>query len=170
MQISTDSWHYKVVARQDWRGRAPGNLCPYMRRLFWGITKSVAKWVGIGLAALVGISVLLAPVAYVIHAFITPFLPEGWLVSNDQHIALFMLAFIIGNSAYTIAGASITFFGMKEGFERYKNSDFYRKRAALKDNAPPLPPKQPSVFVEWLKGIHNKTCSSLEFVDTPESA
>lgn len=174
MQISTDSWHFKLVARNTRSYRIPTNLCPYMRRLFWLMLVKVCMvfcWTAGGIIAA---SVLLAPLAALVHSNIVAFLPSAWLQFDNDGIALFAFAALVGVICYGIAGVCIAAFGVKEGIERFLDSDFRRKRHAKKSeakrNAAALPPKTPSVFVEWVKGLHNKTCSSLEFVDTPASS
>ena len=166
MHISTDSWHYKMVKDATWRA-VPTNICPYMRRLFWIMLKTFVVWFVVSLVVLFVTVCLLAPIAYLIHAYAMPFIPLEWFETNDGNSHPFIAFLSMGVFAYAVMGIFSASYCIAEGTERYENSDRYRNRIALK-NSVELQPKQRSVFYEWLKGIHNKTCTSLEFVDSKD--
>ena len=169
MQISKDSWHYRLVATRSEinyfnnERMVPTNLCPYMRRLMWAMLTTTAKWAGIALGAILGAIALAAPILQLVHVYITPFLPAEWLVAPEESTTFFLFMALIGTVVYIVAGAALLLWTGAETKERVENSDWYRKRQNAKYN---LPPKQPSIFVEWYRNWHDKTCSSLEFVDT----
>ena len=169
MQIATDSWHYKFINTYTSAYRIPTNLCPYMRRLFWLMFTVACK--GIVIAAVVTLAaiVAIAPVLALIHTYVIDFLPAGWLAMGES---AFSFAVIVGSAVYLVLGCFAAFFALKETKDRVMVSNIVRNHQAKRSGKRrvKLPPKPPSVFVEWVKGIHNKTCSSLEFVDnSPKS-
>lgn len=172
MNISTNSWHYKLICKYyRW---APSNLCPYMRRLFLSIFKLCVKWAGIALGSIFGAMVAIFPILVLVDKFFVNFLPADWLLFDHDNTSIFMLIAVLGMACYTAIGIVLGCLAIKEGIERYKYSDFHRNRVEakrlMKRTKAALPPKTPSVFVEWVKAIHNRTCASLEFVEEPVDA
>lgn len=167
MQISRTSWHYKLV---DSRRHPPRNLCPYMRSLFWAIACLLTKGVGITLLAIFAGALAVAPIMALVNWYIIEFLPANWLRMEEEYTHLFAFAMMIGFVCYTVIVAVLAILAGCEARDRYKHSDWRRKRLIAKAAAEDAPREQappPSVFVEWIKGLHNKTCSSLEFIDDP---
>jgi hypothetical protein len=173
MQISKDSWHFRLVAQRSERNyytgekMVPSNLCPYMRRLMWAMLVNVSKWVGIVLGVTLAASILAAPILHLVHSFIVPFLPAAWLVEPKDSTTVFLFMSLLGSVIYALAVLVVMFWAGAETKERVENTDWYRERRTAKLA---LPPKQPSIFVEWYRNWHDKTCSALEFVDTPAEA
>lgn len=176
MKVSTDSWHYGIVeSRSEYdyvldKKDVPTNLCPYMRRLLWGMIVIALKWVGITAGTIVVgfilVAPLVAPLVLLAHSFITPFLPASWLVESEESLTFFQLLVTLGFTVYALAVAAILVWGGIFTIDVVLESDWYNERRKVKLGRPK---KQPSVFTQFLRDWHHKTCTPIEFVEAEQT-
>lgn len=162
MQISKDSWHYRVILwHKDRESRVPENICPYMRVLVAAIFKGILLGAIIVLLASLVASMVLSPLLWLANHYYA-FLPDSWLVSNDKSMSTFMLFTLLGTVCYVICGGLLTVFGIKAG------ATAGARIARQHFNLTPIAEKPPGLIRTYLKGWHDKTCVGLDFVDAAE--
>lgn len=163
MNVSKDSWHYKLV-RGEFRkdDLVPTNICPYMRVLFKATIKHIFAFTVV--ASLIAFLswCAIVPVLWLVDHYIIQFLPLGWVTTTPKDLPFFLWSVCIGLAIYIAAICCAIYLCWCEWRDNLRHRR-QAKRAASSEEAPP---KTPSVFAAWLKGIHDKTCTPLEFVDT----
>lgn len=165
MQVSADSWHYKFLRKKLPRYRSvPSNLCPYMRLLVWKMFLALVLGCAFAVGTVVLASFTFAPLLAIANlAF--DFLPAAWLVMPEQgqSMPLFLFALMVGMVAYSIGLVFVAGLCFRDAVEKFRHRRYAKMR-----NAVPTEPKPPSVFSQWLKDVHDKTCTPIEFVGLPE--
>lgn len=149
MKISTSSWHYRWVSRYY---TAPDNLCPYVRRLMLVLLQHLIVFIfAIALGGVISL-ILISPIVYAINLHVWEFLPMGNKVFADT-IWGFVL---MGVSIYSLGLLWFLYDRAIDGMAKV----FVRRHE--------LHTTEPSIVSAWLSDIKNKTCTSIEFVDSKE--
>jgi hypothetical protein len=162
MNITKGSWHYRLarLGADCHPAYMPTNICPYMRAVLFGLLKFVliglcgSLVVALFAVAIIGIvtSLIAAPLAVIDHFY--HFLPSSWYVpTHDSKDSPFIAAAMVGGIFYVVFGVFGIFKLTQKAQRKIKN----------------LPPKEPGLISMYLKGVHDKTCIGLEYIDKETS-
>lgn len=140
--ISKDSWHYKAIDDSMITDAYPKkNVCAYVRQVVFVVA---ATFFVFGIYGFLIQSVLLAPLAY-FNLMPQPFVTDSGYLGLTSTVGAIIW----------IAAGIIAFFCTTS-----KLIDFYRESQPEEDDETP---KQPSVFVQYVKDKHDKICRQIEF-------
>lgn len=148
MKINTNSWHYKILSSRD-SYAIPRNLCPYVRKvllvcLFWAVVVSLGAWF-FHLA-------VITPVYALVFYTIT-----GMPISLDveTYTALGVYVGLLGVVVGLIMASFLALvFSASRAYEY-----LHKHRRPLEAREP----KEPNIFIAYIKAAHDKVCPQLEF-------
>lgn len=133
MNINKSSWHYKLIKHFNCGWDIPDSLCPYVRAVLMYMV--VCVFMACAAAAL-GIVFIWGPIQTWL----------GWaglmVLTEHQYVA--------GIVVHTIYALGLTSWAVKK---------FYIDRPSSK----PQPPKEPSIFMEYIKAKKHRFCPTLTF-------
>lgn len=135
MQINRTAWHYRLI--KFWNsGRAPDNLCAYMRRLVASLIISVIMTVFMGGMAWAGLNCMVwQPIMWAWGLF------DPSVVIADYNY-LFVGLFIWALVGIGCLGVVV------------ENRGWLHRTK----------PRKPSLIVEYIKAKHQKVCKGIDFV------
>ena len=164
LTLSKSSWHYRFARfMNDYR--VSENLCPYVRQVIYGMMKFSVLWLLFSLQIVGTVMVAASIWTLGISAFWASLSAGGLLVPYYVLVMSVTLCVIIFGS---IAAISIWLRASADKFRR----DFIDKHGIhawlkyeddKKNKKHNKPPKEPNIFIEWLKAKHNKICPQLTF-------
>lgn len=157
--FSKDSWHYQACCflRNDW-DPVPESLCPYIRAVFWGVFRAVAVAGFLAVELLSFIDTL-----FLIHSSLNGSFESLWYIPKSGNRILPLAMLFIATLGVAILVAILCALDWWKQRLREKR---YERFQQLVDKD--LPPKEPSLLVEWIKAIHTKMCPSIQFVNKSE--
>lgn len=157
MNINTDTWHYRLVSRFSEIGWV-NNLCSYMRRLtgmlaiiFIGIPSVLFGMVNTIVMVVKGrefLDALLATVGNVFHMYgivCTMFGMVAWLLTIG-YLLVTLTLYIVGKISKSL-----------EANDAWQARQYERAKKALH--------REPNIFIEWCKAVHDRICPLVTFVD-----
>lgn len=137
MNISTKSWHYRLI--KFYNMRRPNDLCGYVRAVTLGLLLVLCCVAGaIGVACALFALLFIGPGKLIMLWFGADIVLSGDDIAFGC-LGLFMWAFV---------GVSFTYMYLKERKGWFEPSD---------------KPKKPWLIVEYIKAKHNKVCTMVEY-------
>lgn len=162
MIIDTNSWHYKLLDKLDGYPEYHKSLCPYVRELALRvIVMSLISIFVVGvLSLLLLIQIEFIHTLYSMFVGVDVFDPEwvslyGKYDTNDAFDILFVGTFITGLEclvAFLIANA------IYDGKPVMKIRKVFKRDAKHSE-------KEPNIFSEYIRAVHNRVCPSIKFED-----
>lgn len=153
MNISTNSWHYKLVKNTFTTSKGvPKSLCPYFRAVMYRVIFFSAA--AVGLTLMLGNMMLPAMIAWGATGI--------WAYVGSFFGSIIFLGAILGT------GFSIIFGGtwLWQKVEEWRDDRKYAKQVKdEEDRAKGIEPEQPNIVFAFVKANHEKICPTLNFVE-----
>lgn len=147
MKISKSSWHYRFLVWLEGTYSIPDSLCPYVRKLVLDIV------LVLGLSLIAGFLAvsLITPLIMVftdVFAYLND-LPE------DQP-SFWAISIVVGFLEYLVLFTWFVSWSAPKGWDALTST--VSTNISKKE-------KDPNVFWEYIKAVHNKFCPSIDFED-----
>lgn len=162
--LSKSSWHYRFARfMNDYP--VCNNLCPYVRHVIWGMLKFSFLWLLISLQ-IVGIVMVAASIWTLgVSTFFTSLATGGLLPPYYVLVmSIGLFAIIFGSIAAITTWQSASADKFRHDFiDKHGIHAWLKYESDKKNKKYNKPPKEPNIFIEWLKAKHNKICPQLTF-------
>ena len=156
MNISDRSWHYRLVSTFAGPAGIPSNLCPYIRRLLLSMLFAVLMTAAAALIAFTLLRSFGITLVFLIDRYIYDF---SWFTMSDKYTTEVATAVTI-TSIVTVAAVWLRFDAWRA--HRRWAREYYGEQT---------PPREPSVFGQWLKDRHDQVCRPITVIrSTPDDS
>lgn len=142
MEISKQSWHYKLVC--NFNNEPSNSLCKY----FWQVVGSALIWL---IMTVIGLSMAIVTTLFPIAAIIIAYFYPSDVIMEESFI---LSEVFIGGALLLMVYAIVTMYWAVKRIGQFIYRK-YKKKAK--------PDKEPNVAIEYIKAKKQKICPTLNF-------